>query len=116
MKAPHPSKKTLKKSVDDATTPANMLAAKSRNKSKKKQSVLYSLKKEPNMRDQLSKERSSEEKKGFTTALLEFSKAAPKVPAPESDGVNARAHFLPDRARPECIRESLERIFTPSLR
>jgi len=55
---------------------------------------------------------SEKKKKGYTTILLELSVAARgKVPAPENDRLNAPARFLPDRAKPEYIQQSLQRCF-----
>ena len=51
-------------------------------------------------------------KKGYTTILLELSMAArSKVPAPKDRSLNPPFRFVPERARPEHIQQSLERRF-----
>ena len=59
----------------------------------------------------------SNKKKGHTTVLLELCFGAPaKVPPPkDKDGVNAPAVFSRELAKPERIKESLDRAFASCL-
>ena len=54
----------------------------------------------------------SEKKKGYTTVLLEMALSkTTKVPASSENKV----HFIPDRAQPKHIRQSLEKVFSASI-
>ena len=94
----------LFKIVDDHKFPANMNKLQEKTELKNAHKGLPYPRRGSNMSARLTKE-----KKGFTTVLLRLSSPLPpKAARPAGEGVNAPVRFLPNRARPERIRENLQ--------